>query len=301
MKHIFTFSIIVSTLLISLTAISQIPNHSFEDWTNNGNYSTPSNWDTPNDELSFMNIFTVTESTDAYDGQKSMKMESGNLFGIVIPGVATLGEITINITTQEATVSGGIPYTERPARLKGFYKYAPQTADSCAIITVFYKYNTSTGERDTIGLGIFASGVTTSNWTEFSANIDWYTSDTPDTTNIVILSTASTFVTSGGSTLLVDNLSYDFSVGMPDDYLSDEDINIYPIPANSYINIEFDHPPLRGTNFEVYNLTGSRVLEIPLTHSFQQIPLNTLPEGIHLYRITESNKMIKNGKLIIEK
>lgn len=301
MKNIFTF-LISATFIFFFHEISvaQLPNNSFETWNNNGTYSDPDLWDTPNEALSFMSLFTVTESNEAYEGQKSMKLESGSLFGAVIPGMATLGEIEVDLMSQDAAITGGIPYTERPVRLKGYYQYTPQQSDSCAIIALFYKYNTSTNERDTIGVGALNSGMATTQWTEFSANIDWYSSETPDSTNIIILSTAATTTTAGGSILLVDDLAFDNSVGIDNVILSENDINIYPIPAKSYINIDLSVKPLSNITFEIYNLTGNRVLTSHLENEFQQVVINMLSGGIYFYRISEGESIIKSGKLIIK-
>jgi hypothetical protein len=284
---------------IGTHAQNPIPNNSFEAWNPQGNYSDPESWDTPNADLSFLNVITVSESDDAYEGAKSILLETGSLFGAMIPGTATLGEINVDIMNMDASIDGGVPYDERPVRLRGFYKYTPQTGDTCAIIALFYKYNAETGNRDTVGVGSFLSANTTAEWTEFSANIDWYSTENPDTTNIIILSSASMTISSGGSQLLIDDLSYEFTVGISDAILTSTEVEIYPIPAKKYINVNLNQHPNQNTVIELYNLTGMRVLTSHLSAINNQVILNMLPEGIYFYSIIENKRMIKNGKLVI--
>ncbi|PLW95731.1 MAG: hypothetical protein C0593_13385 [Marinilabiliales bacterium] len=301
MNRLYTL-FLLSALMFSIKTVNAqnpIPNSSFEAWNPQGNYSDPESWDTPNAALSFLNVITVSESDDAYEGTKSIKLETGSLFGAMIPGTATLGEINVDIMNMDASIDGGVPYDERPLRLRGFYKYAPQTGDTCAIIALFYKYNAETGIRDTVGVGSFLSSGSTSEWTEFSANIDWYNAENPDTTNIIMLSSASMTISSGGSQLLIDDLSYEFTVGISDAVLSSTEVEIFPVPAKKYVNVNLNENPQPNTVFELYNLTGMRVLTSHLTDKNNQIILNMLPEGIYFFSITESNRLIKNGKLVI--
>ena len=63
-------SIIFFGLLMTVTILkgqTVIPNPGFENWTNFGNYSDPTGWDTPNAELMsipFFGITVVSKSTD---------------------------------------------------------------------------------------------------------------------------------------------------------------------------------------------------------------------------------------------
>ncbi len=296
-RVLFTATLIFLTL--SLITKAQIPNYSFEEWESHGSYSNPTHWDTPNEELSIMGLSTVKESQDSYDGEMSIQLLSGSLLGYVIPGVATLGEITLDFANREAKVYGGVPYDKRPTKLKGYYKYQPQPADTAAIIVAFFQYDSITGIRDTLGGGIFQATEAINQWTEFSAEIQWFSDKTPDTTNIILLSTASRTTTAGGSSLFIDHLTFDFSNNIEEENRGETQARIYPIPAKEKLHIDLPISMVaKRVHFELYNATGTKVLTSSLQEIHQQINLTSLPEGIYFYRILDHTTTLQRGKLI---
>ena len=297
------FSIILTFLFIApyTNSAQDIPNNSFENWTNHGSYSDPDEWTTPNSQLSTMGIITVTQSNEAQSGSSSIALESKSFFGALIPGAATLGDISLDLFTQTAEITGGIPYSERPVRLKGYFKYAPATSDTFAILTIFYKYNTGTGLTDTVGVGIFRNGSSINDWTEFSALINWYSDDTPDTTNVVMLSSDYSQTTNAGSVLRVDNLSYDFSVGETELPTMNQEISVYPNPANDYIIFHRQYETSSLGKLEIYDLTGKMMMQRTLDQTNQRIDISNLPEGLYFYKLKSDHSILHSGKIVISR
>lgn len=297
------FSILITFLfLVPYTSNAQdIPNHSFENWTNHGSYSDPDEWTTPNSQLSTMGIITVTQSNGAQSGSSSMALESKSFFGALIPGAATLGDISLDLFTQTAEITGGIPYSERPARLKGYFKYAPATSDTFAILAVFYKYNTASGATDTIGVGAFRSGSTINDWTEFSAQINWYSDATPDTTNVLMLSSDYSQTSNAGSVLQVDNISYDFEVGETESPTMNQEISVYPNPANDYIIFHRQYETSLSGKLEIYNLTGKMMMQRKLDQTNERIDVSNLPEGLYFYKLKSNHSILHSGKIVISR
>lgn len=300
MSKIYYLFLLTFLFLAPYKNIAQdLPNNSFENWTNQGSYSDPDEWTTPNSQLATMGIITVTQSNEAQSGISSISLESKSFFGALIPGAATLGDITLDLFTQTAEITGGIPYSERPARLKGYFKYAPAATDTFAVLAIFYKYNTSSNVTDTVGVGVFRSGSTISDWTEFSAIINWYSDATPDSTNVLMLSSDYSQSTNAGSVLQVDNLTYDFSTGETEIPAINQEISVYPNPANDYITFHRNYEASTSNKLELYDLTGKMMLQTTMDCAIQRVNVSALPEGLYFYKLKTNQTVLHSGKIII--
>jgi len=297
MKRFFTLCLILGFLgCIFNVQAQQIPNNDFENWTG----GKPVSWDCVNLNLGITSIITVTEvTTGAQNGAKAAKLESkANPLqaGSVIPGFITLGEF--NVSTQE--IEGGAPYTHRPTKLKGYYKYTPGGVNDKAFFGIGLSKWRGT-YRDTIGQGVTLIPTATNTWTLFEVPITWTTSENPDSMNIIIsASDLSTFTSVVGSTLYVDNLSFDFT---PVDVVSydnsSKSLRNYPNPFTKTTQIEFYANKTKAYEFKVVNLIGVEVYNM---HIEAQKGLNIfsfnaedLSAGVYLYTINnETKSMIIN-------
>jgi hypothetical protein len=287
MKYIFAGVTFFSFFLVShLKGQTPIPNGDFENWISYGTYENPQYWDTPNKETITFGISVVTKSTDHQSGNYSAELESKQLsfLSIVVPGAITLGTFNINFFTQSYSVSGGCPINDKPTHLKGFYKFQPKGDDSCAIGVGFTKWNN--GTRDSVGIGVFSTHDTVNVWTPFYAWIDYIKNEQPDTFNILALSSAENSPTAG-TTLLVDNLSFDYTVGM-----NHEDpaagINIYQDREEKQILVYFDFEKAESTEIQFFNMTGQSVSKTPvetLTKDRKILNYNGYPAGIYVLEI----------------
>jgi hypothetical protein len=192
-----------------------VPNNDLETWISYGAYENPQYWDTPNQETSSIPIFgttVVNKSTDHQSGSFSAKLETKTITLVgEIPGVITLGQLSIDIASMSYTISGGAPVYDMPTHLKGYYKFSPKGGDSCAIGIGLFKWNGSS--HDSIGYGVFSTKDTVPDWTPFSAWISYDTMIQPDTMNILAISSAQEFPTAG-TVLWVDNLYLDYTVAV---------------------------------------------------------------------------------------
>lgn len=294
MKNALNISLIILlfTGILAPSAIyaqSVIPNSGFETWTSTGNYSNPTDWDTPNEELMsipFFGFSVVTKSTDHHGtGSYSAKLETKHLSfpPLDVPGFMTCGKLTVNITTASYILSGGAPVVDMPTHLKGYFKYQPKGGDSCLIGIGLTK--TSGTTLDTIGLGYFSTKDTVSDWTPFSAWIDYLSPVQPDTMNIIAMSTAQEVMTPG-TILYVDDLYLDYTTGF-DRTDPSAGIRIYNDRETRRIMLFFDFPESRNTLVRLYNLMGSRVSA-------------TGPEFIRQGRVIVGYDHIKTGIYLLE-
>ena len=239
-----------------------IPNAGFENWIDFGDYDNPQFWDTPNQELSWIPIFgttVVTKSTDHNTGLYSARLESKDVTLVgEIPGFMTLGNLTIDIANFSYSITGGVPVTDVPTHLKGFYKFLPKGGDSCAIGIGLSRW-TGTA-RDSVGIGTFSTKDTVPDWTPFSAWINYDSAATPDSMIIMAFSSAQEDLTPG-TVLYVDDLWLDYTVGINE---SDPaaGIEVYNDRETDRLMVFTDFPASQSVVVNLYGMSGKRVFSV---------------------------------------
>lgn len=210
-----TLPTIAFTLIFAIQAAllfgqSQVPNGDFESWppANNDN---PEHWDSPNALTGGFPFFlkTVEKTSDSHTGSWAASVTTGSILGETIPGVLSLGILDIDIENIENTEFIGLPFTDRPAALEGYFKYNTPGTDFGLIAVLLTKYNEATANKDSIALGI-KEFTSQTDYTNFAANMVYFSIEEPDSINIVILSSASPTLVPG-SQLKIDDLSFDYS------------------------------------------------------------------------------------------
>ncbi len=76
-------------------------------------------------------------------------------------------------------------------------------------------------------------------------------------------------------------------------------ISVYPNPANA--NIRIESQILSSASFELYNLSGMKVLQQNITANMQIINISACPEGIYVYKIFNNTNQFEYGKFIIKR
>ncbi len=193
---VITFGII----FINLISFSQqIPNGDFEIWSdaNNAQDWNSVNFDSP------LNLHSAVSTTDMHQGNFAAELESQQdaIFGQFVPGLITLGDIDV----VNASITGGIVFTERPTGISYFFKYLPQGGDTTYMISLLTKWNDATQQTDTIGMTGYFTTDTYDTYTELNVPFVYKSLETPDTLNVIFLSSG--FVGTVGSTLLVDDVT----------------------------------------------------------------------------------------------
>ncbi len=281
-------------LFLHLNGQTPVPNGDFENWINHGSYEDPQYWSTPNSAISLALPFgtqVVTKSTDHESGNYSARLESKQLTlpSLVVPGVVTLGTLTIDIFNQTYSVTGGCPISDKPTHLKGFFKFQPQGGDSGVIGIGFTKWNN--GTRDSVGIGTFSTHTTVNVWTPFYAWINYILDEQPDTFNILAISSADSVPTSG-TVLFVDNLSLDYTVGINHNDPA-AGINIYQDREEQQILIWFDFEKPESTEIRFFNMTGQPVAGFPtatLMKDRKILSYKGYTAGIYLLEILHGGK-----------
>ena len=265
-----TWAISILAILFSVTAMAQdsIPNNDFENWYS---ATTPYNWETTNIFLPPGTATCIADS-NAYNGNLAMQLKTIKLDDFLIPGVATLGHVEIYST------SGGIPYTDKPNSLSGFVKH-PGQGDSIFVAVQFFN------KGQLIGAGTWGTTDSIPNYTSFTAPIQFYSNENPDTMNIVLL----TDPNKQGSTFIVDDLHLEIQTGVT---MKREikRLHIYPNPATNELNI--DPQTQAYYDYSIYSNSGEKLQGENNIRGRKKTNLNILDPGTYIIVVMEDNKIL---------
>jgi len=205
--------IFILMLNFFISNAQEIPNGDFEDWIKSTTYEDPRFWSTPNFYLSTLAVSTVSkEVVSKYSGLYSARLENKEILGGMykIPGFMTLGSFSVDMTTLKTSIWGGIPFTNTPKKLKGYVNYSEASGGDVGMIAVaLFKYDTLVGKSDTIAAG-YLDVKNTNGWIMFDIWLDYKSYDTPDSMNIMCLSSNS-LQPPIGTIMLIDSLFFDYS------------------------------------------------------------------------------------------
>lgn len=194
-----------------LYAQAGVHNGNFESWPS-GNNDNPEFWDSPNSITGGFPFFlkTVEKTSDSHTGNWAAQITTGTILGETIPGLLSLGTLEIDLENIENTQFIGLPFSDRPGKLEGYYKYSTPGTDFGLLAILLTRYNDSTNSQDSIAFGLTQFTAQEDEYAYFSATLQYLTLAEPDSINIVILSSASPTMMPG-SQLKVDDLAFDYS------------------------------------------------------------------------------------------
>ncbi len=268
-----------------------LPNGDFEAWIPSGN-DEPENWSTLNFICNPLDL-SVTPSTDAFAGSGALQLKTvTTLFD------DTLGLITNGYFTNEP--EGGMPISQNPISISGYYKYFPQGPDSALVGAYTYFYNPSTQSRTVLDSSLIFL-TPTSTYQSFTLPFLYNGWNLPDTLQITFSSSnilnANSYV-GIGSTLLIDELSIQYSpVGEPRPLFGNTPAP-YPMPASSWLNIPLDKT-LHGNTIEIFDATGKNVFRSTINGTNLQLDVHQWNDGVYFYRCPGERSMLK-GQFIIQ-
>ncbi len=169
-------------------------------------------WTTLNPLATIGGPVTVTKTADSKAGPFGARLET-KLWGtgFIIPGMLVSG-VFDQTRPPGSNVLIGRPFTKKPKTFTGYYKYLPQSNDSCGFLVALTKYNPSLGVKDTVAVANFTRSGTVPNYTFFSVDFNYRNTFTPDSIHVVVISSAAGNGLQGnpGSVLFVDELELKF-------------------------------------------------------------------------------------------
>lgn len=277
-----------------------IPNASFENWTN----GAPDNWYTTNTNFLGLDFNVVNkETSNPQSGLYSARLEVVTktipfVGSYTIPGVLTLSEINIDVLLATFSITGGYPYTGMPQQLAGYLKYQPAGVDTAYFGFALWKWNN--GVRDTIGFAQDTVSGSISSWTAFQLPIAYNIWEAPDSMSILFLCTnVNDPVVHTGTKLWVDNLSFIYGTVGIEGLTFGKDYRIYADAASRQLILDtrFDTP--RKLDIRLINMAGQTLMRTRQTLYQGREMLNTgnLPPGAYVLQIMEGNKLLDSRKV----
>jgi hypothetical protein len=195
MKYLFTFFILIA-VRFTFFSQSQIPNGNFESWTDQYHAS---GWNSVNIDFPLY-IHSAVRTSEVNQGNYAADLTTSSTPLGTIPGLITLGEIDI----INYSITGGIPFNDRPTGLSYYFKYAPINNDTSYMLSVLTKWNTITQHTDTIGITAYFSNYSIQDYTKVAVPYIYATEEIPDTLNVIFLSSG--YTGQPGSNLKVDDV-----------------------------------------------------------------------------------------------
>jgi hypothetical protein len=298
----FHFSFLVCLLTFGvLGAQTQIDNGNLDNWVNQGSYDEPAGTmlKTLNSLTSLGVPVTVTKTTDA-KSNLAAQLKSGTLvaLSIFIPGVLA----TIQVQTAPPAAFLGVPFTDKPQRFKGWYKYSPVQGDSAEILIALMKRNGAS--RDTVARAAMKITNTVSSYTQFDMPLTYFSNTTvPDSLIILCVSSAgynfSNLLACAGknnSTLWVDELELEYSAGLSESFPG-LPLNIWPNPATEIVWVESEGLP-EGVQVVVSDVQGREVLQTTVSRWPLSLSVGHLAEGRYFMKVIQGQRIVARGSFM---
>ena len=284
----------VTSVMLSISVFGQIPNASFENWTNKGNYENPDGWSTMNNTTANFSVFTATKGTPGNPGISYLKLTSKRVGNEVVTGLAVSGLLD-SITKIPKS---GFAYSERPKSFIGKWQY--MAVEPGLIDITLTKWNTVKNKRDTIAKADFILVDMVMFWDNFKIDFNYLKSDFPDSCTIFLNPSGRT--PSAGDYLWLDNLAFEGNVSTGINEYKDRtsSFNISPNPVSEVILIDLNDLKLNSAKIELIDMRGT-VLVMKKVDQFniQAIDIRNLSKGNYIVRLT-SDLIFEEKRINIE-
>lgn len=306
--------LIASALFTAYTASAQAPliNGDLESWATHT--TPPPTYEEPtggmlfslNEISSFPGNPPITcykETSNVHGGSYAARMVSGSvtLVGttIFVPGV--LGTVK-PYYSPNIGAKLGVPFTDSPKKFKGWFRYTSVQGDSAEISAATVR--TTGGVRETLTVAKMVIKQTVSNWTAFEIPFQELAAGTPDSIVIVCVSSAGynlQNLTQGqgkvGSTLWVDDMSFDYTMGLNEEIMNNETMNIFPNPASDMITVTYTENIQNG-RLNIVDATGKTVLTQTYMGQTASVNVNALAAGMYTATLSDGKRIVKRSSFI---
>ena len=291
-----TYATILSCLLlvssISTAQNAATPNAGFENWTQNLNYWNPNNWNNLNSQTAILGVFTCTRATgaDVHSGTYAIKLTTKSVFTLTANGIASTATL---ITSPPYGVTGGIPYTERPDSIVGWYKYTPANPSDSG----FVQFVLLGASNDTIGFVKFNSPNTpVTSYTRFSKAITYFSPNTP-ALSYWILSSSDGVNPVVNSSIIIDDLDLIFNPSSVNETKEEDKIHLVSNLIHDYLQV--NNQSEKEMELNVIDNSGRVVSTFLASTGISQFNIQHLRSGIYFYRFsTPASHNFSYGKLV---
>ncbi len=294
MKQLYNLILLTALMAFVTSTNAQnaaTPNPGFENWTQVGNHFDPDNWNNLNSQTAITGVFTCTRATgaDVHSGTYAIKLTTKSVFTITANGIASTATL---ITTPPYGVTGGIPYTQRPDSIVGWYKCTPAAADSG-----FIQFVLLGATNDTIGfVRYFTPNVPVSTFTRFSAPIDYFSAATP-VLSYWILSSSGPSNPVVSSSIIIDDIDLIFNPNNLPEAASAENFHITGNVIDDFAELENNSG--KTAELFIYDSSGRLAVRYELPPGYSKLDMQQLTPGVYVFKAQlTGNTGTSFGKLI---
>lgn len=233
-----------------------------------------------------------TLSPSAQSGNKYISINNVNTCGHVDLQPISFGFLNGN------TPGNGSPYTNKPTAFCGYYRAQGMMTSTDSVFVLVYL----TKNGVLVGKGKFSANGNQASWTNFCANITYYSALTPDTVRIRftpsgMLAGNGTSFTSQTIYFDIDNCSFSAPTAVADLATQVSSFNVYPNPANEKLIIQAEVN--NALEVEIYNCLGQLVKKQNIQSGKNTIPVTDLEAGIYFVKLQDKNKTLLTRKAIV--
>ncbi|MDF2437458.1 MAG: hypothetical protein K0Q95_1834 [Bacteroidota bacterium] len=291
---------ICSAMILVSAGNAQAPSYNMESWQNVqfGTVQDPVGWASFNILVAGgMQQSVYKETTPPlFQGTASAKIVTREITGVAVPGYDTVGLLILGKITAfpSQSIKYGINYTGRPATVNFATQYVPVGLDTGWVLVQLTKWNSTNGRADTIASGKFQTSTNSTVWTQRVVNMN-YVSNTisPDTLKIYC-SSSSLHRPKLGSTLWVDDFTFNGWVSTNDIDGVINNVSVFPNPANNSLSLECS---VDSKFVEVSDIAGRKVGTYQMNGNKTVINTSEFSKGLYIYQVTDSNnKVLNRGK-----
>jgi hypothetical protein len=259
--------ILTSLLLLPLFGIAQIPNSSFENWTN----LIPDGWLV---NISPPLLLPVSSSNDARTGSYAIKGEIVDDFGLAFGPYI-----------KPVTSGLGFPVSQNDTAFYGFYK-ADLIGSNLGLVEV-QVYDSLYNQ---IGAGITYLTSDT-NYSEFYVPIIYSSGATAKEMSVIfqMTDTDSTVSFNVGSYFIIDDLSFEHTTTVGLSAIEKSFYAVSPNPANDHIIIRTANSSSRNQYINIYDASGKKLLSNNMVAFRNELFLDVslIPAGFYILAITD--------------
>lgn len=289
---------ILASAVFCFSSVAQIPNFSFENWTNLGTYENPDGWGTMNNFTKLASFYTATKATPGNPGNFYLKLTSKTFSTTVVNGIAVSGKLD-TITMKPKS---GFAYTSQPASFTGRWQHMIFGTSQGSVKVVLTKWNSGLSKRDTIATATTVLSGMAMSWANFTINFAYKSSMLPD--SCIIDLRASGNVPANNDYLWVDNLAFTGSAaGFKEEASLLNYFLVYPNPSSEQVSISLNLMSAQHVKIEMIDLTGKVVLINDLGilngESLQTVNVSNIAKGIYFLRVSGAES-VQTRKIVIE-
>jgi hypothetical protein len=286
--------ILFSVLALGLGAqvgFAQIPNNSFENWSNSNGYNTPDGWDNLNNLTNNAMVYTCEKGTPGNVGSSYLKLTSKTVSGMgVMPGVAVSGKLN----SSNFTALSGFPYNQQPTALTGKWQHMIYGADDAThqgfIDVQLTHWDIPTNSRTVVGSAHKTLSGMAMTWSTFTLPIIYTQTTMPD--SAIIVFSASGTVPTNLDYLWVDNISFTGTSTAIHELNTESFMSVYPNPCTDKIAFATDGYNGNHTSVRVCDIAGKELMSLMASseNNLQEISVADLPAGMYVLYVTDQNK-----------